>query len=78
MLFFTKIPLIGRAIERSFYRKTYYQMDAEQIYISAVHSCVMEAIDRISSEQGVRTLTSAERRLQVDTSKNRLEDVPYR
>lgn len=54
-LFVTQLPLIGKSIERAFYRKTYFQIDSEQMYITAVHSCFVDVIEQMTKVEGVRT-----------------------
>ena len=67
ILFLNSLPFVGKSLVRSFNRKTYYQLDAEQMYITAVHSSIMEAIDNISTKQGFRSLTLQERELHSPT-----------
>ena len=61
--FFTSIPFIGKSIAQAFYQKTYFQLDAEQMYVSAMHASLMEVIDQVTQTQGVRSLTAPERML---------------
>jgi hypothetical protein len=53
-----RIPIINIAIRR----KTYYQYDTEGMFKSAVHDCIMEAIDAMTKTSGSRTLSEYERR----------------
>ncbi|MCX6204929.1 MAG: hypothetical protein NTZ19_01590 [Bacteroidetes bacterium] len=55
------IPFVGLYIARSFYTKTYYQLDTEQMFANAIHSSVLEAIKKITDDMGVRDLTELER-----------------
>jgi hypothetical protein len=57
------IPLIGGPLGRMLFTKTYFQMDTEYMFASSVHHCVLEAIQRITEEKGMRELTEFEKRL---------------
>jgi len=57
-----KIPIIRFLLEF----KTFYQLDTESMYRSFVHMCVLEAIDNMTTDKGVRGLTDYERRLPKD------------
>ena len=54
-----KIP----ALEPMVGKKTYFQLDADAMFKSFVHSGMLEAIDEMTTSKGVRALTEFERRL---------------
>lgn len=54
-----KIPILKKLMEV----KTYFEVDTEQMFRSLVHTCVLQAIDEMTSAKGVRALSEAERRL---------------
>lgn len=56
------IPLVGRLYEWIFSPNTYYKLDTESMFQTAVHGAVMEAIDGITTTKGVRPLTELERK----------------
>jgi hypothetical protein len=41
---------------------TYYRIDTELMFQSAVHSAVLEIVDRITEKRGVRALSESERK----------------
>ena len=41
---------------------TYYKIDTELMFQSAVHSAVLEVVDRITEKRGIRTLSESERK----------------
>ena len=55
------LPVIGKTIAQGMEGKTYFQIDTEQMYVSAVHNCILEAIDEITTSAGMRTLSETER-----------------
>lgn len=57
----TALPFIGKIMERAFFIRTYYQIDVEQMFKDSVHHCVLEAIDAITTAQGIRGLGERER-----------------
>lgn len=59
-----KIPLVRFLLEF----KTFYQIDTEDMYRSFVHTCVLEAIDAMTTGKGLRALTEHERA--IPASKN--------
>jgi hypothetical protein len=63
----TKIPFIGTFLARLFNSKTYYQLDTENMFSSCIRACVMEAIDNITSTNGIRGLSLAEMKPQETT-----------
>jgi len=59
--FVPRIPTIGSALARYMYRKSFYQMDTENMFKEAVRACVMEVIDEMTNAHGKRGLTELER-----------------
>lgn len=53
--------VLGNTIAQGMEGKTYFQIDTEQMYVSAVHNCILEAIDEITTSAGMRTLSETER-----------------
>jgi len=56
------IPIVGWVYERLFAPETYYRIDTMLMFQSAVHSATMEAIDALTTEQGVRGLSDDDRK----------------
>lgn len=60
--FVSAIPFIGSYLKRKMFQKTFYQLDLEQMFITAVHSSVLEAIKAMTQDMGARDLTELEMR----------------
>ena len=56
------IPLVGRIYERIFAPPTYYSIDTAIMFQKAIHNAVLEVIDCMTANKGVRALTEAERK----------------
>ncbi len=56
------VPLIGWAYERMFTFETYYRVDTMLMFQSAVHTAMLEAIDDLTKQKGLRALSDAERK----------------
>jgi hypothetical protein len=56
------VPLIGWIYERIFAPPTYYAIDTALMFQEAVRKAVLEVIDCITAEKGVRALTEDERK----------------
>lgn len=56
-----KIPVIGQYLANFASIKTYYQLDTEQMFKSVVQACVHSAIEEISTNKGIRSLSELER-----------------
>jgi hypothetical protein len=56
------MPLVGWLYERIFAPPTYYAIDTALMFQQAVHNAVLEVIDCVTANKGVRTLTEAERK----------------
>lgn len=57
-----KVPLIGWLYERVFTPETYYRIDTLQMFQSAVHTAMVETIDSVVTQKGLRGLTEDERK----------------
>ncbi|MCW3105774.1 MAG: hypothetical protein JWQ09_280 [Segetibacter sp.] len=57
-LFFSSLPVIGILFKS---KKTYYQIDTEQMFAAAVHQSILEAIDQITNASGIRQLSESDR-----------------
>lgn len=56
------LPLIGRLYEWLFKPGTYYRIDSMQMFQQAVHNAVLEVIDQMTTEKGVRALSESDRK----------------
>lgn len=52
-----KIPWLARLV----YRKTFFQMDTETMFQECVRKCVLEVVEHISTNKGIRGLSERER-----------------
>jgi hypothetical protein len=55
------IPFLGKLAGKERDNKTFYQIDVETMYRTAVHSTVMDVLDNITKTGGVRGLTELEK-----------------
>lgn len=51
---FSKTPLIGEWIRRTFYRKTFYKIDTASMFMTYAHNAVLSVIDEITKSSGIR------------------------
>ena len=58
----TSIPIIGPIISVISPEETYFTYDTALMFRDSVHSAVIEVIDHITKEKGIRALTEAERK----------------
>jgi hypothetical protein len=56
-----RIPILNTIAGKNRETKTYYQIDTETMFRSAVHAVVMAAVDDISKAKGYRALSELER-----------------
>lgn len=63
LVFVNAIPFIGKYIAASMEKKTYYQIDTDQMLFSVLHKTVMAAIDSVTEGKGLRALTDAEKQM---------------
>ena len=57
-----KVPLIGWLYTHVFTPETYYRIDTLQMFQSAVHTAMVETIDGVVTQKGLRGLTEDERK----------------
>ncbi len=60
--FLSTIPFIGPMIISFIRPMTYFRIDSAHMFQSLVHSAVLEVIDSITTEKGLRKLTADERK----------------
>jgi hypothetical protein len=56
------VPIVGWIYERVFSPATFYAIDTALMFQDAVHNAVMEVIDCVTENKGVRALTESERK----------------
>lgn len=56
------VPLLGKLWERWFVPVTYFRIDSQTMFRSAVHAAVMEVIDSLTQTKGLKALTEDERK----------------
>lgn len=56
-----QVPILGYIMHHLSNTKTYFQWDSETMFQECVHTGIMEAVDAISSEKGMRMLSESER-----------------
>ena len=56
------LPLVGHLYEYLFRRETIYTIDRRHMYLDAVHGAMVDAIDEMTREKGIKPLTELERR----------------
>lgn len=56
------LPLIGRLYEWLFKPETYFRVDSRLMFQEAVHRAVLEVIDGMTAQKGLRALTEMERK----------------
>ena len=61
--FISAIPFIGKYLAALMSKKTYYQIDTEQMLFSVLHKTILAAIDSVTEEKGLRALTDAEKQI---------------
>lgn len=59
---FLRIPIIGWFLRLAWKEPTFYQIDTATMFQSAVHTAVLEVIDGVTSANGLRALSEAERK----------------
>jgi hypothetical protein len=55
------VPIVGAYIKAKLEFKSYYILDTQSMFQHATHTAVLESIDTITSEKGLRVLTELER-----------------
>ena len=56
------MPIVGPVFQSLFRPDTYYQRDTAEMFRQAMHNAVMEAVDQMTTEKGIRALTADERK----------------
>jgi len=56
------LPLIGALYNWLFKPDTYYRIDSMKMFQTAVHNAVLEVIDAMTAEKGLRALSESERK----------------
>jgi hypothetical protein len=56
------IPLVGWLYERIFAPETFYSMDTALMFQKAVHNAVLEVVDCMTANKGIRALSELERK----------------
>lgn len=56
------IPVIGMLANRFLKPITYYKIDTAMMFQSIVHSAVLEVLDGLTKQKGIRALTESERK----------------
>ena len=56
------LPILGTVYLWLFRPTTYYRMDSTLMFQKSVHNAILEVIDAITNEQGLRALSEAERK----------------
>ena len=60
--FLMGLPFIGGLVARFVKPQTYYRIDTATMFQSLVHSAVLQVVDEMTSNQGVRGLPESERK----------------
>lgn len=58
-----RIPYLGPFIVNVTKPASYYQLDTQNMFTSAVHTCVLAAIEEVTQGKGLRALSETERTL---------------
>jgi hypothetical protein len=58
----SQMPVVGIVIQRFVKPLTYYQIDTALMFQSLTHSAVLEVVDALTKEKGLRGLTELERK----------------
>ena len=56
------LPLIGSLYVRLFRPATFYRIDSMEMFQTAVHNSVLEVVDALTAEKGIRALSESERK----------------
>jgi hypothetical protein len=56
------MPLVGWVYERIFAPPTFYAMDTALMFQETVHNAVLEVVDCMTAQKGIRALTESERK----------------
>ncbi len=64
-LVIANVPLIGAWLHRKFYPMTYYKIDTASMFMSYAHTAVLNVIEQITADKGIRALSELERQPKV-------------
>lgn len=56
------VPLLGPFLVQRILRATYYRLDTEAMFQTAVHAAVLEVVDNITDSKGIPRLSETERK----------------
>lgn len=56
------IPGLGWLYTHLFWQTTYYRLDSLKMFMTSVHTAMLEAVDAVTSAKGVRAMTEDERK----------------
>ncbi|MFZ1977977.1 MAG: hypothetical protein WAV76_08470 [Bacteroidota bacterium] len=59
---FLSIPVFGIAFSKIFKPSTYFQQDTELMFQESVHAAVLETVDQMVQDKGLRALSESERK----------------
>ena len=59
--FLLSIPVIGVFVARLFFKQTYYKMDTAAMFQALVHSAVLDVVDDLIKEKGLKALAPVDR-----------------
>jgi hypothetical protein len=55
------LPIVG-AMWDAVFPETYYKIDTEEMFETSVHTAVLDVVDTMTNQQGLRQLTELERK----------------
>lgn len=56
-----KSTQLGNFLQARASKRTFYQIDEEDMFRSCVHECILEVIEKVGQEKGIRELSDAEK-----------------
>ena len=56
---------VGDFLSNRAAKRTFYQMDEEEMFRACVHGCILESVTRVSEGKGLRALTEAEKVIKI-------------
>lgn len=65
--FISKIPFVGSALQKIFYRQTFYKIDTASMFMTYAHQSVLKVIDDITKGSGIR--------IELEDRKPKLNDI---
>lgn len=61
-LIFAAMPFVGKYLDRAIFAVTYYTIDTEEMFKNSIHTLVLNIVDEITKDKGIRGLTELERK----------------